>query len=130
MPRFAYSITIGIVMQYFLFRDGMINFFLMCLVTKILMHKVQREKQGFIIFFAALAHSTFYLTLEMIYNYGDTSVNYTFYVMFLCQKLSTLGYCYQDGMGKFSDTLTPHQKECRLFRIPTLVEIIGYATYP
>ncbi|CAI2361780.1 unnamed protein product [Moneuplotes crassus] len=139
--RHFYAISVGFVMQYFLFREGMIHFLLMCVVTKILMHTISREKQGFIIFAAAMSHSTFYLTLECIYRYGDAAITYCFYVMFLCQKLSTLGYCYQDGMGKFDKELNDHtrntsesillsNRKCKLFKIPTMVEIVSYATYP
>ena len=50
--------------------------------------------------------------------------------MFLCQKLSTLGFCYRDGMEGYEKKLNDHDRRCRIKTIPTLVEIISYATYP
>ena len=116
-------------MQYFLFRKGMINFIFMILLIKIIMHLVNRENQGWVVFCVAIAHSTFYLTHECFFYYGDTSISYSYYVMFLWQKLSTLGFWYQDGM-KNETQLDSHGRRCRIFKIPTFVEMLSYATYP
>jgi hypothetical protein len=68
MPRHAYSIVVGLVMQYFLFREGMVHFFLMILVVKILMHSISRENQPWIVFFVVIAHNTIYMVYDLFYR--------------------------------------------------------------
>lgn len=68
MPRHTYSIVVGLCMQYFLFREGIVHFFLMILVVKVLMHSISRENQPWIVFTAVMAHNTVYMIYDMFYR--------------------------------------------------------------
>lgn len=95
-------------------------------VIKILMHVIKREKQPWFIFATAIGMSTLYLTFDAIYMYGDVSITYTYYTIILCQKLSTLGFCYRDGLPEYEKQLSSHAKRCKLDEIPTVIEILSY----
>lgn len=124
-----FSIVSGLFLQLFMYREDVIHFFIMIIVVKILMHTIKRESQPYIVFFVVVAHSTFYLTLDMIYRYGDPRLLMTYYTVILCQKLSTLGFCYRDGAMDDKD-LTDHNRRCKLKEIPTFYELISYSSYP
>lgn len=129
MPRHLYSIVTGLFLHLFMYREDVIHFFVMIVCVKILMHTISREKQPYIVFFFVVAHSTFYLLMDMIYRYGDSRLLYTYYTVILCQKLSTLGFCYKDG-GLDDKDLSSHDRRCKLKEIPTFYELLSYNCYP
>ena len=50
ISRHLYSILVGWMIQYFIYRRGMINFIVIVLMIKALMHIVPRKSQPWIIF--------------------------------------------------------------------------------
>jgi lysophospholipid acyltransferase len=48
----------------------------------------------------------------------------------LCNKLSTLGFCYRDGTPGKEDKLNEHGVRCKISTIPTWMELISYSSYP
>jgi lysophospholipid acyltransferase 1/2 len=55
--------------------------------------------------------------------YNDVSGS----LMVLTQRLSSLGFCIYDGMGRKKDDLTSEQKEQCVGRLPTLLEFLSYS---
>ncbi|CAI2365211.1 unnamed protein product [Moneuplotes crassus] len=130
MNMHLYSIVTGLFIQYFIYREHIVFIYIMLFITKISMHVIEREKQPWIIFGLNLGISSVYLVGESYLNYGEVVVNFTYNTIILCQKLSTLGFCYRDGDPKYDNTLSKHDERCRIEKIPTIVEFLSYSNYP
>jgi hypothetical protein len=63
---------------------------------------------------------------QRTYFWGDYGLDVTGPLMILCQKMSQLAFSVHDGTRKAED-LTPLQKELVLNRIPSFIEVFGYA---
>jgi len=51
-------------------------------------------------------------------------------IMPLVARLSSLGYCYRDGMIENSDKLSDEQKERKIEKLPSFMELFSYCSYP
>ena len=51
--------------------------------------------------------------------------------MFIVLRLSSVAFCYRDGNDDIKDPqneLTPHQLEHRVFKTPTIIEMLSYSS--
>jgi len=124
--RHLYSILSGILLQSFLFREGIVHYAVMIVFTKLLMHTIDRKKQPWIIFVFVMAYSSMLLIYEIVYNYRSPAVGFTYYSVILNCKLSTLGFCYKDG-AEVKDYYEAHELRCRIVEMPTFVELFSYS---
>ena len=113
----------------FVFREGVIHFLIMILITWLLMHTVPRKRQPWTIFIFALSYSSFWLILDVIYRYRSPEIGYTYYIVILCNKLSTLGFCYKDET-KDSSHLDKHGMRWKIDKVPSIYELISFSCYP
>ena len=113
----------------FVFREGVIHYLIMILITWLLMHTVERKRQPWVIFIFAMSYSSFWLILDVIYRYRSPEIGYTYYLVILWNKLSTLGFCYKDD-SKDTSHFDKHRLRCKIHDVPSLYELISYSCYP
>lgn len=85
----------------------------------------QQHKAVFVFTMAYLSGSHIY---RMMTNFGGWDLDITTYTMILTAKLSALGFCYKDG-GEKEENLLPEQKERKVVKMPSPLEIFSYVFF-
>jgi hypothetical protein len=94
------------------------------------MHIFPRKTQAIIVFVYAFAHLSVVLYLKEIYFTGVTIVDHSYYLCILMNKMIAVSFCYKDGMPEYEEKLLDMQKETKLTKIPTFIELLSYCSYP
>lgn len=128
LPRHLYAIVSGSAIYLFLWRYDVLHFVFVIVVTKIMMHVLPRHKQHWVIF---IFNFVYFLGILLYRSfYWNDEFDFTYYSAILCQKMSSLGFCYRDGLPSFKGKLTPNKEHCKLSKIPSFIELFSYSAYP
>ena len=128
--RHAYSILAGVMIHYIMFREQVIHFWLLGLIVYLIISFIDRKIQAPIVFIVWLAHLSIVHIMRVIYDYGGWSIDCSTFLMPLVSRLSSLGYCYYDGIEERKNDLLEEQESRKLIRKPTLIEILSYVSFP
>ena len=107
--RHLYAITLGLLIQLFMFGTGIVHVFVMSSVVYLMMNVLPRRAQAAYVMYFVLAYLSAQHIYRMWQNFGGFELDITTFTMLLICKLSALAYCYKDGAEKESD-LTQEQR--------------------
>ena len=95
--RHIYSIFFGIILQLYMFREGVLHIYIIAFVSYLLMLYIPRNEQHY----AVMAWSMGYLSVHhvyiIIYEYGGYNMDATTYTMLLVTKVWALAWAFRDG---------------------------------
>lgn len=100
----------------------------MTVITYFLMVLLPRGSQHKFVFAFNLGYLSCSHIYRMYTNFGGWDMDITTYTMVLTAKLSSLGFCYKDGMLKDSE-LTKDQIERKLVDAPSIFELFSYTFF-
>ena len=107
--RHFYAITLGILIQLYMFGTSIIHVFIMSTIVFLMMNFLPRKTQASLVMFFVLAYLSAQHIYRMWVNFGGFNLDITTFTMLLICKLSALAFCYKDGAEKDED-LTDEQK--------------------
>ena len=97
LVRHLYCITVGVLIQLYLYGFGILHVVLMTAVAYAMMLFLPRHKQAQYVMLWVLAYLSYSHLDALINRFGSYDMDITTYTMLLVCKLSALAYCYQDG---------------------------------
>ena len=128
--RYAYSIIMGFLIQFCMFREGWVHIFIVMIVTFFMLRVLDRETQAEYVFAFNIAYLSVLHLYNILTDFGGWTLDVTTFMMpFVC-RLSSLGYCYRDGMDENKGKLSKEQEERKLERLPDFHEILCYSVFP
>jgi len=92
--RHLYSITLGVLIQLYIFGFGILHVILMSAVAYAMMKFLPRDKQAPYVMIWVLLYLSYSHLNTLLYNFGGYEMDITSYTMLLVCKLSALAYCY------------------------------------
>ena len=95
--RHLFTITIGVLMQMWLYGFAIGHVALMSGVAYAMMILMPRDKSAPAVMFWVLGYLSYTHLMSIWYNFGGYEMEISTYTMLLVCKLSALAYCYQDG---------------------------------
>lgn len=127
--RHAYSIIVGNIMHYMMFREDIIHYWAVTLMIYAIIYLLPRRIAAYTAFAVAIGYLSVCHIYRVIYDYGSWRMDGTTYLMPLASKLSTLGFCVWDGIMPDSK-LDDYQRSKKLTKIPQLYEVLSYTAFP
>ena len=97
LVRHLYTITIGVLIQLYMFGIDILHVVLMSAVAYAMMKFLDRNQQHKFVMAWVLAYLSCSHLHSVIYKFGSYDMNVTTYTMLLVCKLSALAFCYKDG---------------------------------
>lgn len=92
--RHLFTMSIGILMQLYLYGFAVGHVVLMTVVSYAMMMFMPRDKSAPAVMLWVLAYLSYSHLTQLLYNFGGYEMEVTSYTMLLVCKLSSLAYCY------------------------------------
>lgn len=126
--RHLYATILGVLIQLYMYGDGIKHSFILSIVVYIMMQALPRKNQANYVMFFVLAYLSGQHIYRMLDNFGGFDLDITTFTMLLICKLSALAFCYKDGAEKEED-LTEEQKKWQVKEVPGLLEYFSYVFF-
>lgn len=97
--RYAYSLVLGFIIQYFVFESYMYPIYIQHILVYALIKLRGNKHKGGLITLQSMAFLSGYHIYEFNYNYGGWTMNASALLMILVCKYSLLAYNLDDGQS-------------------------------
>eukprot|EP00347_Sterkiella_histriomuscorum_P004431 403360484 len=126
--RHVYSIVTGAFLQYLMYREGVLDFMKVIVLSYLAMRLSPRKYVHFSVFAVSFSFLSYLHIKRMIEDYGGWRVDTATQCMVLVLKVTSVGFAYRDGMYQkgYEEELFPHQIQARIMTIPSLMEFFSY----
>ena len=128
LARHLYSTLTGLLLQIYMYRDGIVHSLSMTLITYFLMNILPRNQQHKAVFVFTMGFVSVSHIFNMLTNFGGWDLDITTFTMILMCKLSSVSFCYKDGAEK-QENLIPDQIERKVEKMPTPLEMMSYCFF-
>jgi len=126
--KHLWNIIVGFIIQYYLFRSGVLHVILMTGVTWALMNFLPRNVQQRYVMTWVLSYLTCNHLYRMYTNFGGYDLEISTFTMLQVCKLSAMSFCYKDG-GEPEASLSKDQKDRMIKEMPSVLELCSYTWY-
>jgi lysophospholipid acyltransferase len=125
--RYAYSLLLGLALQWLVFRDYMLPIYVQHLIVFAII-KVKGRRCGALVTVESMLFLSGYHVYGYLYNYGGWVMSADALLMILVCKYSFLAYNLEDGVAD-ETKLTPEQLRNRITKELTVAEFLGYVSF-
>ena len=95
--RHLFNVLIGFLIQYYVYRDGVLHVLLLTAVAYLMMAVLPRNTQQKYVMGWVLGYLTFNHLHRMYTDFGGFNLDISTFNMLQVCKLSGLAFCYKDG---------------------------------
>jgi hypothetical protein len=111
--RYAYSLVLALIIQYFVYEAYMFPIYAQHLIVYAIIKFRGSRKIGGLVTFESMAFLSGYHIYEYLFNYGGWTMNASALLMILVCKYSLLAYNIDDGQAEEA-SLSPEQLRNRI----------------
>ena len=130
--RMVFGLSTGLFLQYFMYQGDMFHCIGASVFTFLYIKLVSRTKfsSPTFLLFLLMAHLTYLHFKQMLWTPGGwTLKDITLIHMVLVCKLTSVVFCYEDGMIPDDKFRNDYQKEKKIVNSPSLLEFFSYSFY-
>jgi lysophospholipid acyltransferase len=111
--RLAYSLVLGLVMQFYIYGWTMLHVFVASVVNLLLIKYCEPGKVGKVALIYNFSHNSYIHLYRFFFNYDTWSIEISLIFMMVMCKLSGFAYAYQDAYNYSKDnkSITESQKK-------------------
>ena len=99
--RHLFNVVVGLLIQYYVYRDGVLHVLLLTTVAYLLMALLPRDQQPKYVMTWVLGYLTLNHLHRMYTDFGGFGLDISTFNMLQVCKLSGLAFCYKDGGQDF-----------------------------